>query len=439
MGVEYAGAQIRGRYLKAPAGSSESPDVSGRVEGMLDEIRRGGIEAVRRYSAELDGWDPEHFHVDPRTRRSAVDQLDDALASEIEYALGQVRTFARHQLETLRPLDVELHPGVRLGHRLHPVRSVGAYVPGGRYPYIASAFMTIAVAKAAGVDRVVAVAPPTRDGGLNPVQLAAMHLAGADEIYAIGGVQALGALAYGIDEFAPGVDMLVGAGNAYVTEAKRQLFGQVGIEALAGPSELAILADDSADPEIVAYDLLGQAEHGPTSVVVLITTSEALAQAVADAIPRQLEALETRDVAGVAWRDCGAIIVCESREDAVATTNSMAPEHLEVQTHDLDWWFERLDAYGTVFLGPDATVAYPDKAIGTNHVLPTGRAARYTGGLWVGSFIRVLTHQRVDVRATGPVATATMAIAGAEGLAGHALSAQVRLDALASTTNEGAR
>ncbi len=439
MGVVHAGAEIRGRYLKAPQGSGEAPDVSGRVSAMLDEIREGGIAAIRRFSAELDGWDPARFLVDLETREAAVADLDEALASQVNYALEQVRTFARHQLETLRPLDVELHPGVRLGHRLHPVRSVGAYVPGGRYPYIASAFMTIAVAKAAGVDRVVAVAPPTREGGLNAVQLAAMHLAGADEVYAIGGVQALGALAYGIDEFAPGVDMLVGAGNAYVTEAKRQLFGQVGIEALAGPSELAILADESADPEIVAYDLLGQAEHGPTSVVVLITTSESFGRAVADAIPRQLETLETRAIAEVAWRDSGAIVVCDSREDAVATTNSMAPEHLEVQTRDLDWWFERLDAYGTVFLGPDATVAYSDKAIGTNHVLPTGRAARYTGGLWVGSFIRVLTHQRVDASATEPVATATMAIAGAEGLVGHALSAQVRLEALASTPNNGAR
>lgn len=440
MGGEHSEAGIRGWYLKEPREQGEVQDVSDRVSAMLADIREGGIEAVRRFSAELDGSDPETFAVGLAAREAAVEQLDDDLAFEIDYALGQVRTFARHQLETLRPLDVELHPGIRLGHRLHPVRSVGAYVPGGRYPYIASAFMTIAVAKTAGVQRVVAVAPPTREGGLNPVQLAAMHLAGADEIYAIGGVQALAALAYGIGEMGPGVDMLVGAGNAYVTEAKRQLFGQVGIEALAGPSELAILADAGADAELIAYDLLGQAEHGPTSEVLLVTTSEEVGRAVDEAVPRLLQTLETRETAEVAWRDRGAIIVCETREDAVATMNHIAPEHLEVQTRDLDWYFERLDAYGTVFLGPDATVAYSDKAIGTNHVLPTGRAARYTGGLWVGSFIRVLTHQRVDRDAAGPVAAATKAIAGAEGLVGHALSAQVRLDALASTNgNTGAR
>lgn len=430
---------VHGRYLKAPAVASEALDVSERVSVMLTDIETGGIEAIRRYSTELDGWNPERFEVGQAARQAAVDGLDDELASEMEYSLGQIRTFARHQLETLRPLDVEMHPGIRLGHRLLPTRSVGAYVPGGRYPYIASAFMTIAVAKAAGVDRVVAVAPPAGKDGLNPVQLAAMHLAGADAIFAIGGVQALAALTLGVDEFAPGVDMLVGAGNAYVTEAKRQLFGRVGIDALAGPSELAVLADESAEPELLALDLLGQAEHGPTSEVVLVTTSEAVGRAVLEAVPRLLEQLPTRATAEAAWRDRGAVILCQSREDAVATLNHMGPEHLEVQTKDLEWYFERLDAYGTVFLGADATVAYSDKAIGTNHVLPTGRAARYTGGLWVGSFIRVLTHQRVSSEAAGPVASATVAISKAEGLMGHALSAQVRLDALDSTPTTGAR
>jgi sulfopropanediol 3-dehydrogenase len=415
-------------YLKQPQAPAAAQDVSGLVAGLIDQVRTDGIDAVQRLSAEFDRWEPERFEVSLEARQAAVEALDQDLADEVHYALSQVRTFARYQLDCLRPLDVEIQPGVHLGHRLHPIRSVGAYIPGGRYPLIASAFMTIAVAKAAGVDVVHAAAPPRDAAGIDPVQLAAMHLAGADRIFAVGGVQALAAMALGVGEFAPGVDMLVGAGNAYVTEAKRQLFGEVGIEALAGPSELTILADDTADPKLLAIDLLGQAEHGPTSEVVLVTTSERVGRAVLDSIPGLLQSLPTREIAEIAWRDCGSIIVCDSREAAVAEVNRIAPEHLEVQATDPSWYFERLDAYGTIFLGADATVAFSDKAIGTNHVLPTGRTARYTGGLWVGSFIRVLTHQRVEPGAGDAVAAATMAIAGAEGLAGHVRSASVRLD-----------
>lgn len=440
MADRFGGA--RAEYVKAPDMTDVSHaerEVVERVEGILRDVRTEGIPAVRRYAESLDSYTAETFLVTAEQRHAAVEGLDPELRSQIDFALEQVRAFAGHQLSCLTPLEVELQPGIRLGHRLHPIRSVGAYVPGGRYPLIASAFMTIAVAKVAGVDRVVAAAPPRGDQGLNPVQLAAMHLAGADDIYAVGGVQGLGALAYGPGEFAPGVDMLVGAGNAYVTEAKRQLFGTVGIEALAGPSELTILTDEHADPELLTVDLLGQAEHGPTSEVVLVTTSRAVADAVLEEIPRQLASLPTSETAELAWRQRGAIILAATAEDAVTVVDHIAPEHLEIQTTDPEWYFERLDAYGTVFLGADATVAYSDKAIGTNHVLPTGRAARYTGGLWVGSFLRVLTHQRVDPEGAAAVAQATIAIAGAEGLAGHVQSAQVRLDQLHNLIAEGAK
>lgn len=433
------GAGVPGRYLKAPERPDTSAeDVSDRVAGMLAAIRADGIEAVRGYAGRLDGYAPQDFLVSAEEREAAVAGLDPELRRQIDFAIEQVRTFAGHQLACLLPLDVEVHPGIHLGHRLHPIASIGAYVPGGRYPLLASAFMTIAVAKVAGVPRVVAAAPPQGAAGIASVQLAAMHLAGADEIYAVGGVQALGAISYGVEGFGAPVDMLVGAGNAYVTEAKRQLFGTVGIDALAGPSELVIIADADADPELVATDLLGQAEHGPTSEVILVTTSETFGQAVLAAIPEQLAALDTRPIAEVSWRDVGAIVVCDTPAEVVGVVDHIAPEHLEVQTADPDWYFERLAAYGTVFLGASATVAYSDKAIGTNHVLPTGRAARYTGGLWVGSFIRVLTHQRVAAEAAGPVAEATIAIAGAEGLIGHVLSARVRLDALRDLATQGA-
>ncbi len=436
METKTAAPEFRGSYLKAPRSrASDDPQVALRVTEIIESIREGGWDAVRRWSRDLDDWDPAEYLVSDAEREAAVDSLPDDLAADIDYALGQVRTFARHQLDCLRPLDVEMHPGIRLGHRLLPIRSVGAYVPGGRYPLIASAFMTIAVAKTAGVSQITAVAPPTPAGGLHQAQLAAMHLSGADHIFALGGVQALTALALGVGELAPAVDMIVGAGNPYVTEAKRQLFGEVGIEALAGPSELTILADSSADPVLLTYDLLGQAEHGPTSEVILVTTDEAVGRAVLGEIPRQLANLPTAATAGAAWEDRGAVILCDDAESAIETVNYLAPEHLEVQTGDVDWWFARLNAYGTVFLGSDATVAYSDKAIGTNNVLPTGRASRYTGGLWVGSFLRVLTHQRIKPEAAVPVAEATVAIARAEGLEGHARSAEVRLHAPATPTN----
>jgi sulfopropanediol 3-dehydrogenase len=420
--------QLGGRFYKAPAKTADQADVSAHVSRMLNEIRSDGIAAVRRFSAEYDQWSPTTFRVSQGEIDRAVASVSPELRESLHFALGNIRKFAKEQLKIFRDTDVDVLPGVSLGHRFKPIRNVGAYVPGGRYPLIASAFMTIATAKVAGVSRVVAVAPPSAQaGGIDPVQLAAMHWAGADEIYAIGGVHALAAISYGVEGFGPPVDFLVGAGNAYVTEAKRQLFGEVGIDALAGPSELAIIADARARADLVAADLLGQAEHGPTSEVILLTRSESLAHDVTAEIARQLRHLDTADTASVSWRDFGAVILADSDDVLVRLSDAIAPEHLEVQTEDPEWFFRHLDSYGTLFLGERATVAYSDKAIGTNHVLPTGRAARYTGGLWVGSFLRMFTHQRIQSNAGAPVARATLAICTAERMTGHGETARLRL------------
>jgi sulfopropanediol 3-dehydrogenase len=416
------------RFIKEPAGVPNPKSVTETVEEILADIERDGEAAVRAWSQKLDDWDPQTFRVGQATIDTAIAGLDPDLREQLDFALTNIRTFATHQLNALTPVDVELHPGVHLGHRLVPIENVGAYIPGGRYPLIASAFMGVATAKVAGVPRVVAVAPPQPGGqGIHPVQLAAIALAGADEIYAIGGVQALGAIAYGIGEFGRPVDFLVGAGNSFVTEAKRQLFGVVGIDSLAGPSELAVVADESADPAIVAADLLGQAEHGPTSEVVLVTTSEELAAGVLRELDAQLAELSTAETAAEAWRAAGALILADTRESAAEITNEIATEHLELQTIDDEWYFDRITNYGTVFVGPEATVAFSDKAVGTNHVLPTGRAARYTGGLWAGTFLRVLTHQRSTVAGSQATARATVAISEAEGMVGHAETARRRL------------
>jgi sulfopropanediol 3-dehydrogenase len=421
--------RLGARFFKKPLAGAASVDVGDRVKQMLNDIRANGIEAARRYSQDLDKWSPASFRCSSREIETAVQSLDEDLRASLTFALGNIRRFAGEQLSRFQSMDIEVLPGVRLGHRFKPIRNVGAYVPGGRYPLIASAFMTIATAKVAGVERVVAAAPPDRrKGGIDPVQLAAMHLAGADEIYAIGGVQALAAISLGLEGFGEPVDFLVGAGNAYVTEAKRQLYGEVGIDTLAGPSELAIIADEHARADLVAADLLGQAEHGPTSEVVLLTRSEALARSVTAEIDRQLQVLDTAGTASVAWRDYGAIILADDDETLVELSDAIATEHLEIQTQNPEWFFERVDSYGTLFVGERSTVAYSDKAIGTNHVLPTGRAARYTGGLWVGSFLRMLTHQRIQGAAGAPVARATLAISRAEGMTGHGETARRRLD-----------
>jgi sulfopropanediol 3-dehydrogenase len=420
-------------YLKhAPLYAPQAgADVRRTVSEMLSAIQRDGADAIRRYSAELDGWDPPSFIVDEATIAAAGERLDDELRDHIAFAQQQVRAFATAQRATMRDLEVQTLPGVTLGHRHIPVRTVGAYVPGGRYPMLASSFMTVIVPKVAGVEHVTACAPPQREGGIHPAMLYAMATSGADAILALGGVQALAAMAFGIEGLA-GADMIVGAGNAYVAEAKRQLFGDVGIDLLAGPTEIAIIADDSADPTMVAADLLGQAEHGPTSPAVLITTSRALGEAVLSEVDELLATWPTRQVAGAAWEAHGQVAVVDGLDAAMALSDEIAPEHLEVQVSEdrLDDCLSGLRNYGSLFLGREATVAYGDKAVGTNHVLPTMGAARYTGGLWVGKFLKTCTYQRLTEEGTRRIAPAVAAISLAERFEGHALTATMRLDRL---------
>jgi sulfopropanediol 3-dehydrogenase len=414
-------------FLKRPEAETHAdPAIAERVTAMLRELETGREDALRRYARELDGWARPDFEL----TRAEIDgaQVEPDLAEHLQRSRERVEAFARAQRSTLTDLEVEVSPGVIAGHRLVPVQRVGAYLPAGRFPLLASAFMTVLVPKVAGVGTVVACAPPRRDGTIHPGVVYAAAICGADRVFAIGGVQALAAMAFGLGGIEP-VDMVVGAGNAYVAEAKRQLYGRVGIDLLAGPSEVAILADDTADPELVAADLLGQAEHGPTSPVALVTTSEDLGRAVRAEVARQLEELETAEVAGAAWRGHGAIIVTRDRETAAAVSDELAPEHLEVQTADDDWFHARLRNYGSVFLGARATVAFSDKgATGTNHVLPTGHAARYTGGLSVARFLKPLTYQRIDEDDAGTeIAEAVVAISAEEGLAAHGATAAKRL------------
>jgi sulfopropanediol 3-dehydrogenase len=417
-------------YLKhAPVATAEARDeVKRTVEEMLARIQAEGEDAVRDYSRRLDRWDPPSFRVDEELIASAGEALTAELRAHIAFAQEQVRTFATRQRETLTDLEVETLPGVVLGHQHVPVAAVGSYVPGGRYPMLASAFMTVLVPKVAGVQRVVACAPPWQGNGIHPAMLHAMVTSGADEIICLGGVQALAAMAFGLHDLSA-VDMIVGAGNAYVAEAKHQLFGQVGIDLLAGPTEILVIADHTAEPELVAADLLGQAEHGPTSPAVLITTSRDLGAATLEAVARLLETWPTAEIAGQAWRNHGNVVVVADRQEAIALADEYAPEHLEVQVteDELDAYLHGLRNYGSLFLGREATVTYGDKAVGTNHVLPTARAARYTGGLWVGKFLKTITYQRLTDEGTRRIAPAAAAIAEAEMFMGHAITAHMRL------------
>jgi len=414
------------RGMDASAVKAADAQVRQTVEGILAEVEARKDAAIRELSEKFDRWSPADFRLSPAEIERAIALVPRRDLDDIAFAQAQVRNFAQKQRETLRDLEVETLPGVVLGHRHIPVNAIGCYVPGGRYPMVASAHMSIVTAKVAGVQRIIACAPPYK-GGPHPAIVAAMHLGGADEIYVLGGVQAVAAMALGTETIQP-VDMIVGPGNAYVAEAKRQLFGRVGIDLLAGPTETLIIADDSVDAEICATDLLGQAEHGPTSPAVLITDSEKLARETMAEVERLLSILPTADAAGQAWKDYGEVIVCDSIEEMIAEADRIASEHVQVMTRDPDLFLNSMRNYGSLFLGPRTNVAYGDKVIGTNHTLPTRKAARYTGGLWVGKFMKTCTYQKVLTdAASAQIGEYCSRLCVLEGFLGHAEQANVRV------------
>ena len=397
------------------------------VAEMLAQLRRRGMQAVREFSRKYDGWSPASFELTGRQIREAVAQCSDQLIRDTKFCQGNVRRFAQAQLKTLTPLEMVPRAGIRLGHRHIPVDSVGAYVPGGRYPMFGSAQMSIIPAKVAGVRTVVACTPPVRGGGCFPATINAMKEAGAERIFVLGGVPAMALMAFGMGEVAP-VDILCGAGNKFVAEAKRQLFGQCGIDLLAGPTEIAIIADDTADPALVAGDLLGQAEHDPNSGQLCVCLSESFARATLREIKRQLVVLPTRDIAALSWRDFGKLYVARDRDEAIRISDDYAPEHLELHVSRPDYYFNRLRNYGSLFIGEETTVAYGDKSIGTNHILPTSRSARYTGGVWVGKFLKTVTYQRMTPAASRTLGRVTARQCDVERMAAHALTARVRVE-----------
>ena len=418
------------RTLKAgrsqEAKAEASAEVRSAVESILADVAERGDEAVGHYSESFDGWTPESFLLTESEIEACVASVPEQTVDDVRFAQEQIRGFALAQRAALADVEVETLPGVFLGHRNIPVESVGCYVPGGRYPMVASAHMSVVTAKAAGVPRVVACAPPF-DGAPHPAIVTAMHLGGADEILVLGGVQAVAAMALGTATVDP-VDMLVGPGNAYVAEAKRQLFGRVGIDLLAGPTETLVIADETCDPELAAVDLLGQAEHGPTSPAILLTTSLELAEAVPAAIEAELGWLPTADVARTAWEECGEIILCDTVDELVSEADRIASEHVQVMTRDPDVFLERMRNYGALFLGPRTNVAFGDKVIGTNHTLPTMRAARYTGGLWVGKFLKTCTYQRIETdEASAAIGEVCSRLCELEGFAGHKEQADIRV------------
>lgn len=401
------------------------------VADVLADVRKNGMDAVRKYSRQFDNWDPPSFELTPEQIRQAGEQLPEDVRRDIDFCQAQVRGFAEKQMETMKTLEVETLPGVVLGHKHIPVQSVGCYVPGGRYPLVASAYMSVITPKVAGVENIVVCTPPVKDRGWYPATIYAIHSSGADHVFCVGGVQAVAMMAYGVGGIKP-VDMLIGPGNKYVSEAKRQLFGQCGIDLIAGPTEILIIADESADPCLVACDLLGQAEHDPNSGICLITTSLSLAQAIEKEVQRQLETLPTRDMASVSWANNGTILVAEDDDEAIRLADDYAPEHLELHVSDRDYYFNRLRNYGSLFIGEETTVAYGDKSIGTNHILPTGRAARYTGGLWVGKFLKTCTYQYVTPPASRKLAEITERQCNLEGMLAHGLTARARVEKYAA-------
>jgi sulfopropanediol 3-dehydrogenase len=407
-------------------GPVDGTAVEQTVREIISRIREEGDPAVRHYAAIFDKWQGASFRVTGDQIRATERALPETFKEDFRHSLRNVQEFAHRQRASISEFVTEIEPGVLLGQKLIPVARVGCYIPGGKYPLISAAAMSVGTAKVAGAEHVIGCAPP-RPGeeGMYPHTLYALAQSGADEIYCIGGVQAMAAMAYGRVGMTA-VDMITGPGNAYVAEAKRQLFGLVGIDLPAGPTEICVLADESADPALVATDLLGQAEHGPDSPAWLVTTSKALAVAVLAEVERQLETLPTRDLASRAWRDHGEIVVAADRTEAIELVDSYAPEHLEIQTADDDFYLARLRNFGSAFVGEESTVAYGDKGIGTNHTLPTGRAARYTGGLWVGKFIKTVTWQRLTRSASNRLAAPFGRICEAEGMLAHAITCEVR-------------
>jgi sulfopropanediol 3-dehydrogenase len=410
------------------AGEIKAADAKVRetVESILADIESRKDAAVADLSKKFDNWSPKSFRLSPAEIDAAIAQVPKRDLEDIKFAQAQVRNFAQKQRESMKDIEVETLPGVVLGHKHVPVSSIGCYVPGGRYPMVASAHMSIVTAKVAGVKRIIACAPPFK-GGPHPAIVAAMHFGGADEIYVLGGVQAVAAMALGTESIAP-VDMIVGPGNAYVAEAKRQLFGRIGIDLLAGPTETLIIADDSVDGEICATDLLGQAEHGPNSPAVLITNSEKLARDTMNEIERLLTILPTADTARQAWKDYGEVIVCDSYEEMVSEADRVASEHVQVMTKDPDYFLNNMRNFGALFLGPRTNVAYGDKVIGTNHTLPTKKNARFTGGLWVGKFLKTCTYQKVLTdEASAMIGEYCSRLCILEGFSGHAEQANIRV------------
>lgn len=417
------------KQLKSGISSEEAKSLAKQVkttvENTLEDIESSGDVAIRELSKKFDNWDPNSFRLSSEEIEACMARLPKGTIDDIKFAQTQIRRFAEIQKASIHEVEEETHPGVILGHKNIPVNSVGCYVPGGKYPMVASAHMSVLTAKVAGVKRVIACAPP-HNGRPNDAIVTAMYLAGADEIYCLGGIQAIGAMGIGTESIKP-VDMLVGPGNAFVAEAKRQLFGRVGIDLLAGPTETLVIADDSCDGEMVATDLLGQAEHGPTSPAILLTNSQQLIDDTLQQIDLQLQTLETAEVAGEAWRNYGQIILCDNESEMLSEADRLASEHVQVMTKNPDYFLQNMTNYGALFLGQETNVSYGDKVIGTNHTLPTKGAARYTGGLWVGKFIKTCTYQKVSPEATVEIGEYCSRLCALEGFAGHKAQADLRV------------
>ena len=403
----------------------EDRETTQYVREMLDDLGKNGMDAVRKYSLKFDDWDPASFELSEQQITEAIAKCDQQLVEDTEFCQNNVRAFAQAQLATLQRLEVEINPGITLGHKHIPISRVGSYVPGGRYPMFGSAQMSIIPAKVAGVETVVGCTPPVKGEGYFPATINAMKKAGADRIFIVGGVPAFALMAFGMGEVDP-VDMLCGAGNKFVVEAKRQLFGQCGIDLLPGPTEIAIIADDSADPALVACDILGQAEHDPNSGQLLVCLSESFGRETLDELHKQLAVLPTKDVAEISWADNGKLYVADDRDEAIGLSDDYAPEHLEIHVEDTDYYVDRLKNYGSLFIGEETTVAYGDKSIGTNHILPTSRSARYTGGVWVGKFLKTVTLQKMTPEASIAVGEVTARQCEVERMLAHGITATVR-------------